>query len=144
MRFVLIDLVPALLSWEGRDFYAPAEARPGALELVYDLFTDFRLAAVTDGDQPASAVRDALERLDLAAYFDSVGTSSVFGPLVTPRVIRRISTSIGGAGHTIVLTARPGLAKAVHHSGIPVVTVESDLAEASKAVRRMAFGRVNP
>ena len=144
MRFVLIDLVPALLTWEGRDFYAPAEAQSGALDLVYDLFSDFRLAAVTDGDRPASTVREALEKLELAAYFESVGTSSVFGPVVTPRVIRRITAAIGGTGRTIIVTARPGLTEALHHSGIPSVTVEGDLAAVSGAVRRMAFGRVSP
>jgi len=144
MRFVLFDLVPALLRWEGRDSYALAEARNGALGLVDDLFTDFRLAAVTDGDRPASAVREALHQLDLVAYFESVGTSSVFGPVVTPRVVRRITTAIGGAGRSIVVTARPGLADSLHRSGIPVVPVVDELESVARAIRRMAYGRVNP
>ena len=52
--YVLIDLVPALLKWEGRDSLAVPDAADGALELVDDLYDDFRLAAVTDGDRPAS------------------------------------------------------------------------------------------
>lgn len=144
MHYVLIDLVPALLTWEGRDSFAVPDAADGALQLVDDLYNDFRLAAVADGDRPASMVREALERLDIAAYFDSIGTSSVFGPVVTPRVIRRITSAIGGAGHSIVVTARTGLAAALHQAGIPVVGAEGDLLEVGKAVRRMAYGRVNP
>ncbi|MCJ7726383.1 MAG: hypothetical protein MUP76_08375 [Acidimicrobiia bacterium] len=144
MHYVLIDLVPALLTWEGRDSVAQPEAREGALQMVDDLYNDFRLAAVADGDRPASAVREALERLDMAVFFDSIGTSSVFGPTVTPRVVRRITSAIGGAGHSIVVTARTGLADALHHAGIPVVSAGGDVGEVGKAVRRLAYGRVNP
>lgn len=144
MRFVMIDLVPALLRWEGRDPFDPPEAREGALGLVDDLYADFGLAAVTDGDRPASAVRDAMEQLDLAAYFESIGTSAVFGPVVTPRVIRRITAAIGGAGQSIVVTGRPSLADALHRSGIPAVPTGDDLASVAGEVRRMAYGRVSP
>ena len=144
MRFVVIDLIPALLQWEGRDSFDLATAQPHALELVHALFHDFRLAAITDGDHPASAVHEALERLDLSAYFESVGTSSVFGPTVTPRVVRRVARAIGGSGRTIVVTARPGLAEALGRAGIPTVVATGDLLEVAAAVRRMAFGRINP
>jgi len=73
-----------------------------------------------------------------------VGTSSVFGPVVTPRVVRRITTAIGGAGRSIVVTARPGLADSLHRSGIPVVPVVDELESVARAIRRMAYGRVNP
>ena len=49
MQLVIIDLVPALLSWEGRDSSGPPEAAAGALGVVGDLFTHFRLTAVADG-----------------------------------------------------------------------------------------------
>ena len=144
MRFVIIDLIPALLHWEGRDSYDLATARPFARELIASLFPDFRLAAITDGDHPASDVREALERLDMAAFFESVGTSSVFGPKVTPRVVRRISRAIGGAGHTIIVTARPALVDGLRRAGIPTVLAGDDLLQVSTAVRQMAHGRISP
>ena len=119
MRFVIIDLIPALLQWEGRDSFDLATSRPSARELVATLFPDFRLAGITDGDHPASVVHEALERLDLAAFFESTGTSSVFGPKVTPRVVRRVARAIGGAGHAIVVTSRPLLAEEPAPCGYP-------------------------
>ena len=144
MRFVVIDLIPALLQGEGRDSFDLATPQPHALEMVHNLFPDFRLAAITDGDHPASAVYEALERHELSAYFESVGTSSVFGPTVTARVVRRVARAIGGAGRTIVITARPGLIEALRRSGIPTVAATDDLMDTAAAVRKMAFGRISP
>jgi FMN phosphatase YigB (HAD superfamily) len=144
MRFIVIDLIPALLQWEGRDSFGLATAQPHALEMVHSLFHEFRLAAITDGDHPASAVREALERQDLSAYFESVGTSSVFGPTVTPRVVRRVARAIGGTGRTIAISARPALVEALRRSGIPTVGATGDLLDTADAVRRMAFGKISP
>ena len=144
MHLVLIDLYPALLPWEGRDAPGPPEARPGALAAIDDLYNDFRLAGLADGLRPASQIREDLERLDLGLYFDNVGTSSVFGPEVTPRVVRRVAAALGAAGRTIVVTARPPLAAGLRRAGIPVVTADGPLDELPGAVRRMASGRVNP
>lgn len=144
MRFVVFDLVPALLSWEGRDSFVQASLQPGALETVHNLFPDFRLTGIADGDHPASQLRESLERLDLAPYFETVGTSSVFGPTVTPRIVGRMTRSIGAFGRSIVVTGRPRLAEALRRSGIPAVVTDGDLSGTAEEIRRMAAGRVNP
>ena len=144
MQLILIDLVPALLRWEGRDASGPPEARDGAVDMVDELFSDFRLAGIADADHPAAELREALERHDLGLYFDNVGTSSVLGPNVTPRVVRRIAAALGEPGGTILVTARPGLAAVLQRSGIAVVRADGPLAEVPDAVRRMASGRVSP
>ena len=144
MQLVLIDLVPALLTWEGRDASGPPEPRDGAVGMVDDLFTDFRMAGITDADHPATEVREALERHDLDLYFDNVGTSSTFGPRITPRVVRRVAAALGEPGTAIVVTARPHLAEALRRSGIAVVAADGPLADVPREVRRMASGRINP
>ncbi|MCB2224335.1 MAG: hypothetical protein KQH83_09210 [Actinobacteria bacterium] len=144
MQLVVIDLVPALLTWEGRGSFEPPEARPGALEAVYDLFGDFEIAGVADADHPASEVREGLERLDLAPYFDSVGTSAAFGPVVTPRVVRRVVRAMGADGRAIAVTARRALATELFHAGFPTVETGADPGTLPLAVRQMATGRVNP
>ncbi len=68
----------------------------------------------------------------------------MFGPTVTPRVVRKIARALGAEGRTIAVTARPRLADALYRAGIPVVLVDGPLDEVGEAVRRMASGRVNP
>jgi hypothetical protein len=138
VQLVVVDLIPALLEWEGRDPLDVPAAVPQARGVLEDLFTDFRLAAVTDADRPASSVRKALERLDLAAYFDSVGTSAGFGPVVSARVVSRIAGALGAAGQTIVVTGRAPLAPDLQRSLIPAVVVEpGGLIHVPAAVRRI-------
>ena len=145
MQLVIIDLVPALLSWEGRDSSGSPEAAAGALDAIGDLFTHFRLTAIADGDWTGAQVREALERLDLAPYFESVGTSAGFGPMVTPRVIRRIAAALRSTGNAIVVTGRPGLAADLGQIGIPAVLVDRhSLAEVPDRVYRLAGGRLSP
>jgi hypothetical protein len=144
VHLVLIDLIPALLTWEGRGAPGPPEARPGVHGMIDDLYDDFRLAGLTDGTRPASRIREALNRLDLGVYFDNVGTSAVFGPEVTPRVVRRVSAALGASDRTILVTARAGLAETLRRAGIPVVMADGPLDELPAAIRRMASGRVNP
>ncbi len=145
MQLVIIDLVPALLSWEGRDSSEPPEAAAGALGVVGDLFAHFRLTAVADGDWTGAQVREALERLDLAPYFESVGTSVGVGPMVTPRVIRRIAAALRATGNAIVVTGRPGLARGLGRIGIPAVLVDHyGLAEVPNRVYKLAGVRLNP
>ena len=145
MQLVIIDLVPALLSWEGRDSSGSPEAAADALGAIGDLFTHFRLTAVTDGDWTGAQVREALERLDLAPYFESVGTSAGFGPTVTPRVIRRIAAALRSTGNAIVVTGRPGLATGLGRIGIPAVLVDHyGLATVPDKVYKLAGGMFNP
>jgi len=145
VRLVIIDLVPALLSWEGRDSSGTPEAAAGALAMVGDLFTHYRLAAMADGGWTGLQVREALERLDLAPYFESVGTSAGFGPVVTPRVVRRIAAALRSTGNAIVVTGRPGLAGDLGRTGIPAVLVDHDgLAGVPDEVYRLTGGRLSP
>ena len=145
MRLVIIDLAPALLSWEGRDSSGAPEAATGALAMVEDLFTHHRLAAVADGDWTGLQVREALERLDLAPYFESVGTSAGFGPVVTPRVVRRIAAALRSTGNAIVVTGRPGLAGNLGRIGIPAVLVDHEgLATVPDRIHRLTGGRLSP
>ena len=51
---------------------------------------------------PAAGIREALDRLDLGAYFENVGTSAVFGPAVTHRVVRRVAAARGAAGREVL------------------------------------------
>jgi len=113
--------------------------------VVGDLFAHFRLTAVADGDWTGAQVREALERLDLAPYFESVGTSVGFGPIVTPRVIRRIAAALRATGNAIVVTGRPGLARGLGRIGIPAVLVDHyGLAEVPNRVYKLAGVRLNP
>jgi len=145
MQLVIIDLVPALLSWEGRDSSGTPEASAGALTMIEDLFTHYRLAAMTDGDWTGLQVREALERLDLAPYFESVGTSAGFGPAVTPRVVRRIAAALRSTGNSIVVTGRPELAGDLGRIGIPAVLVDHHgLATVPDQIYRLTGGRPSP
>jgi len=145
MQLVIIDLVPALLSWEGRDSSGAPEAAAGAYAMVEELFTHYRLAAMTDGDWTGLQVREALERLDMAPYFESAGTSAGFGPVVTPRVVRRIAAALRSTGNTIVVTGRPGLAGDLGRIGIPAVLVDHHgLAAVPDRIYRLTGGRLNP
>ncbi len=145
MQLVIIDLVPALLSWEGRNSSGPPEAAAGALGVVGDLFPHFRLTAVADGDWTGAQVREALERLDLAPYFESIGTSAGFGPMVTTRVIRRIAAALRSTGNAIVVTGRPDLATDLGRIGIPAVLVDHHgLADVPDRIHKLAGGRLSP
>ncbi len=122
MRLVVVDVIPALLSWEGRD---ASEAAPNALEVLDDLFSSFRLAAITESDRAGVELREVLDLAGLSGFFDSIGTAAGFGPAVTPRVVRRIAEGLGvDPDLVIVVTARPALAEALQRARITTVLTE--------------------
>jgi hypothetical protein len=123
VRLVVIDLIPALLSWEGRDASGPADIAADADTTLQDLYdVGYRLEGVADSERSGTNLRDVLAAYGLAAWFERIASSAEFGPEVSPRVIRRIANA---AGVTItdvaVVTAREPLAKRLQRDRIPVV-----------------------
>jgi len=141
----VIDLIPALLSWEGRDPFPDPQAPPGTAEVIEDLYADFRLAAVTDADRPAASVRRVLEGLGLAPLFDGILTSAPFGPAVGPRMIRHLNTALAAPPPAIVATARARIADRLWNAGMPVATVDPGRPEQiPERVADLIEGRLNP
>lgn len=125
MHLILLDLVPLLLSWEGRSPLEAPEVPPGAAEMLEEVFTDFRIAGIADGAYTGLGLRRALEDTDLDAFFDFIGTSAEFGPTISPRVVRRLSRLLGfDADQVVLITARPDLADALRRARLAVVHVE--------------------
>ena len=125
MDLVVVDLIPALLTWESG---GGSRVPEGAGEALAEIFSRHRLAAIADAEQTGAALRRALEDHDLGGFFDSVGTSAGFGPVVTPRIVRRLAAAAGSTVvDTVVVTGRPGLAERLqqHRFGV-VVTEGSD------------------
>jgi FMN phosphatase YigB (HAD superfamily) len=127
VQLVLLDLVPLLLSWEG---HSPGES-PGvpasAGEMLEAVFPDFRIAGLGDGDHTGLDLRRALEDAELDGFFDFVGTSAEFGPVVSPRVVRRLARALGfSPEQVVVVTARAELADALQANGLAVVHVEGE------------------
>ena len=122
MELVVVDLIPALLTWESG---GGSRVPEGAGEALAEVFSHHRLAAVADADQTGAALRRALEDHDLAGFFDTVGTSAGFGPMVSPRVVRRL---VGTAGLTVVdavvVTGRPELAERLQQHRLGVIVTE--------------------
>lgn len=143
MRLVVVDVVPALLSWEGRGRSSPPVVAPDAEEAVAHLHMHYRLVAITDAGIPSLELRDALESEHLAGYFDSVITSAGLGPVVNPRVIRRLVHRLDDA--TVVVTGRRRLAESLSRSRMGVVyTKQQDFGGVPEAVAMLIAGRVNP
>jgi hypothetical protein len=146
VNLIVVDLVPALLTWEGRDASEPSVA-PNALDVLDDLYAGFRLAAIGDGDRPAALLREALDGAHLAEFFESVGTSAGFGPTVTPRVIRRLAGSLGAPfGEVIVVTARPALAEGLRSARMAVILTDGPggFTDVPDAVAGLVEGPFNP
>ena len=61
MHLVFLDLVPLLLSWEGRGPDEAPEVPPGAAEMLEEVFADFRIAGIGDGTHTGLGLRRALE-----------------------------------------------------------------------------------
>jgi FMN phosphatase YigB (HAD superfamily) len=143
VRLIIIDVAPALLSWEGRGASDTPEAAANAEEVLDILYARYRLAAVTDGDRAATELRDVLERLGLDGFFESIGTSADFGPRVSPQVIRRIARALrAAADHLVVVTARPRLARSLEEARIAAVLAEpGKLSEVPDRLRRLTAGR---
>jgi phosphoglycolate phosphatase-like HAD superfamily hydrolase len=123
VRLLVVDLIPALLSWEGRDPFPDPPVPPGTAEAIEDLYSMHRLAAVTDADRSNASVRRVLEALDVAAYFDGVSTSAAFGPEVSPRLVRHLTAALDAPDPPLVVTARPRLAGRMRAAMIPAVVV---------------------
>ncbi len=143
MRFLIIDLVPALLSWRGEE--DDPDVAEGAVETLEQLHTQFRLAGITDGDRPGSVIRSALRQAGIGDFFDTVGTSADFGPSVSPQVIQRIATTVGAASTSIVVvTARHRLADALGRRAIATVLLGPAGFAGLPDQLRMGAGPLNP
>jgi hypothetical protein len=119
---VVVDLIPALLTWESG---GGSRVPEGAGEALAEIFSRHRLAAIADGDQTGAGLRRALEDHDLAGFFDSVGTSAGFGPAVSPRIVRRLAAAAGlTAVDTVVVTGRPQLAERLQRHRFGVIITE--------------------
>lgn len=148
MRLVVIDLIPALLSWEGRDRSGPPAVAPDAVTALDRLYPRFRIAGVVDAASvtPGIELRDHLARGEILDYFDMVGTTAEFGPELSPRVLRRILRALGAPDErTLLVTGRRHLAAGFSRSRVPVVfTAFEEFAGVPEAVESLLGGRVNP
>jgi FMN phosphatase YigB (HAD superfamily) len=147
VHLVLLDLVPLLLSWEGS---VPGEtpAVPAAAgEMLEQVFPDFRIAGISDGDHTGLDLRRALEDTELDGFFDFIGTSAEFGPVVSPRVVRRLARALGFPVEQVVLvTARAELADTLQQAGLAVVHVEGSegVAAIPQALEALYSGYFSP
>ncbi|MEE9297712.1 MAG: hypothetical protein V3V29_01580 [Acidimicrobiia bacterium] len=145
MRLVVIDLIPALLSWEGRDRSADPEIAPDGPEAVAHLYSHYRVMGLADAGVAGETLRRSLEAAGIAEYFESIGTSAGFGPEVTPRIVRRIGRMARAKEGVIVVTGRPRLARAISRSRTGVVfTNQEEFGAVPEAVASLIAGRVSP
>jgi FMN phosphatase YigB (HAD superfamily) len=143
LQLIVIDLIPALLSWEDGEPSVP----DGADEVLDELYARCRLAGITDADRAAADLRDLLEDLGVGEFFDSVGTSADFGPALSARVVRRIVGALGAHPDEVaVVTARPTLAEQLSRSRFAVVLVEGPdgILGLPEAIDAIEDGRVIP
>jgi FMN phosphatase YigB (HAD superfamily) len=147
VHLIVFDLVPALLSWGDGHSGAAPDIPEQAAEVLENLYPDFRMAAITDGDHTALQLRKVLEDADLDSFFEILGTSAEFGPTVSPRVVRRLGAMVGmNPGKVVVVTARPALADAMRRSRIAVVLLDGPAAITAvpEALAELRAGRLNP
>lgn len=143
MRFVVIDVIPALLSWEGRDRSEDPVAAPDADDAIPHLHAHYRLIAITDARMARLELAHALDREGLGQFFDSITTTAGLGPKLTPRVVRRLIHSAGDG--PIVVTGRQPLARALSRARIGVVlTNQEEFGAVPEAVASLIAGRVSP
>lgn len=145
-RLVVVDLIPALLSWEGRDDSMEPDVATGAEPALEHLFAHYRLAAIADAGVSGAGLRATLEREGLVGFFETVGTSADFGPAVSPRVLRRLASTVGVTSHHLVLvTAREHLVSPMAAARIPVVhTSHGEFERVADAVIELVEGRITP
>jgi len=146
VRLVVVDLIPALLSWEGRDRSAEPLVPDEAVHALEHVYSRFRIAGIADARESSAELRAHLERIDLAVFFESIATSAEFGPVVTPRVVRRVVAAMGGPDErTALVTAREHLVGPFGAARIPVIlTNQQDFAGVPEAVFEVLDGRVSP
>jgi hypothetical protein len=145
VHLVVVDLVPALLSWEGRDVSAEPDVAPEAAHALGHLYDAFEMIGVADAGTSSAALRRHLETADLAGYFDVVVTSAEHGPVLTARAIRRIVRTAAPKERGIVVTARPGLATDLRRARIAVaLTTHEEFESVIDIVFDIADGRAQP
>jgi len=143
VRFVVIDVIPALLSWEGRDRSDTPVVAPEATSAIPHLHVHHRLVALADAGISRLELALALDSGGLAPYFDSIATTAGLGPTLTPRIVRRMIH----AHHDtpIVVTGRPALARSLSRSRFGVVlTNQEEFGAVPDAVASLVAGRVSP
>lgn len=147
MHLVLLDLIPMLLSW---DPSGPGEASAvpaSAADMLAQVFPDYRVAGISDGNLTGLDLRRALEDAALDGYFDFIGTSAEFGPEVSPRVVRRLARVLGFTlEQVVVITARAQLADSLQRSGLAVIHVEGEegVGAIPQALEALYSGRFSP
>ena len=145
MNLVVVDLIPALLSWEGRALSEEPDVAPEAAHALGHLYDAFEMIAVADAATTSSFLRRHLETAELGGYFDTVVTSAEHGPVLTARAIRRIVRVAAPKERGIVVTARPGLAADLRRSRMAVVlTTHEDFESVIDEVFDIADGRARP
>ena len=147
MRLVVIDLIPALLSWEGRDQASEPDTPLGAAGVLEHLFSHYRLAAIADIGRTGATLRRMLEAAGLGSFFESVATTADFGPSLSARVIRRLASTVGVRIEAIaVVTARRELAESLGGARIGVVLLErpEDLDGVPAAIFDLSHGWAKP
>jgi hypothetical protein len=145
VHLVVVDLVPALLSWEGRDLSGEPDVAPEAAHALGHLFDAFEMIGVADARTTSAFLRRHLEAADLAGYFDVVVTSAEHGPVLTARALRRIIRTAAPKEKGIVVTARPGLAAELRRARTAVaLTTHEEFESVIDAVFDIADGRAQP
>jgi hypothetical protein len=142
VHVVLIDLIPALLSWEGRDVSSEPDVASGAAHALGHLYDGYQVLGVADAGHPRSSLRRWLEDEQLAVYFDGLINSAPYGPRLTGRAIRRIVDSGRKGDRGILVTARGHLAAEALAQRIPVVeTRHSEFEGVPDAIFTISDGR---
>ena len=145
MHLVVIDLIPALLSWEGRDVSEEPVVAPEAAHALGHLYDAFEVIGVADAANTSSSLRRHLEAAELAGFFDAVVTSAEHGPMLGARAIRKIIRTAAPKEKGILVTARPGLAEELRRSRMAVVvTTHAEFESVIDAVFDIADGRAQP
>jgi len=149
VRPIVVDLIPALLSWEGRDLSGEPDVAPEAGDALGRIYERYRLAGLVDAAAEITGrhLRDHLLTAGLADLFDMIGTTSEFGPVLTPRVLRKVIRTLGGPDdRTVLVTARQGLAQDFRGSRVPVVlTSQEEFGSVPEKVEALlGGGRVDP
>lgn len=145
MRLVVIDLIPALLSWEGRDRSSELEIAPDGPDAIAHLHAHYRLIGLADAGVSSLVIARALDGARVAEFFDSIGTSVGFGPTINPRVVRRITRMSRSTDPVVFVTARESLARMMSRSRVGVVVTErSEFGGVPEAVASLISGRVSP
>lgn len=146
MHLVVVDLIPALLSWEGRDRSGEPAVASGAADALEHLASHWAVTGISDAHRGSADLRVHLQREGLDGFFESVGSSAEFGPVVSARVVRRLCTALKiRTRDLVVVTARSSVAADMRVSRIRcVLTSHADFGTVDSAVEALLSGRVTP